>query len=115
MTFALVEVALALNFWLGPPPTFKPYGISAALVGAVFLLLGGLQLVFLNVFRDLRLVRIVLAVSIGFTFFWGVANTQQGFAGNASFQLPIMYLGMCFAQYPWLVEAPVNPMTERGP
>lgn len=114
MTFGLVQVALAANFWLGPDPTFDPYGIPADIAGIVFFTLGASLLLFLNVFRDLRKVRLVLAISIGVGFFWGIANTQQGLAGKASFQLPILFVGLCVAQIPWLIEAPVNPMTERS-
>lgn len=114
MNFAVVEVALALNFWFGPPPAFKPYSIPMYVIGVVFFMLGSLQLVFLNVLRDLRKVRLALAVSVGFTFFWAIANTQQVLAGRASWQLPIIYGGMCFAQIPWLIEAPRNATTERA-
>ena len=111
-TFGLIEVALAFNFWL-TTPAFDPYDIPNDIIGAAFFALGAALMLFLNVRRDLRKVRLALAVSIGFTFFWGIANTQQFFQGNASLQLPILFLGLCVTQVWWLIESPVNPMTER--
>lgn len=112
MTLGFMGVALAANFW-GSNPTFNPYNINKNWIGLVFFLLGISQLFFLNVFRDLKMVRIVLAASISFMCFWGLSNTQQFFAGNASLQLPILYLAISVLQIPLLVEAPINPMMER--
>jgi hypothetical protein len=112
MTFGLIEIALAFNFWL-TTPTFDPYDIPKNGVGGIFFVLGVSLLLFLNVHRDLRKLRLALAVSIAFTFYWGIANTQQFFRGYASLQLPILFLGLCAAQMWWLIEAPVNPMTEK--
>lgn len=111
-TLAVMNVALAVNFWFSNP-TFNPYGISKNIIGVVFCLLGVSQLIFLNVFRDLRMVRILLAASISFMFFWGLSNSQQFFNGKASLQLPILYLAISILQIPLLVEPPVNPMTQR--
>lgn len=113
MTIGLAEVALAFNFWL-TSPTFNPYNIHKNIIGGVFAVLGFSQLVFLNLIRDLPKVRMTLAVSIWFTFAWGIANTQQVFAGNASMQLPILYLTLCILQIPLVIEAPVN-LTTRKP
>jgi hypothetical protein len=112
MTLSLMSVGLAANFWTSNP-TFNPYGLSKDIVGLVFFVLGFSHLVFLNIFRDLRVVRIVLATSISWTCFWGASNTLQSFAGKASFQLPILYLALAILQVPLLIEAPVNPMTEK--
>lgn len=112
MTLGLTEIALAFNFW-SSNPTFNPYGINKNIIGAVFFGLGLGQIVFLNIVRDLSKVRIILAISIGFTFAWAIVNTQQSFRGKASFQLPILYLGLCALQVPLAIESPVNPMTEK--
>lgn len=112
MTLSVMSVALAVNFWISNP-TFNPYGISKNLIGVVFFLLGANQLVFLNVLRDLRKVRVGLAVSLVWVLFWGISNTQQFFAGNASLQLPILYVSVAVLHFPLLVESPVNPMTQR--
>lgn len=114
MTLSVMNVALAVNFWTSNP-TFNPYGIPKDLVGGVFFLLGATQLVALNVLHDLRKVRLGLAVSLTFILFWGVSNTQQFFAGNASLQLPILYVAVAALHLPLLIEAPVNPMTRREP
>lgn len=112
MTLSIMSVGLAVNFWTSTP-TFTPYGIPKNLVGGIFALIGVYQLVFLNVFHDLRHVRLGLAVSLGWMLFWGISNTQQAFAGNASFQLPILLISIAVLHLPLLVEAPVNPMTRR--
>lgn len=112
MTYGCVQVAAGFNLWYSDP-TFNPYDIPKNLIGTIFFALGAGLLVFLNVHRDLRKVRLVLAVAIGFAFFWGISNTQQFFAGKASLQLPIWIVGMSIAQIPWLIESPRNPMTER--
>jgi hypothetical protein len=112
MTLSIMSVALAVNFWTSNP-TFNPYDIPKNLIGVVFLLLGVSQLVFLNLFRDLRKVRLGLAVSLGFMLCWGIVNTQQFFAGNASLQLPILYVAVAALHVPLLVESPVNPMTRK--
>lgn len=112
MVVASMGIALSLNFWLSHP-TFNPYGISKNVIGVVFFLLGFSQLVFLNVVRDLRMVRLNVAVSIAWMMFWGLSNAQQFIAGKASLQLPILFITLSILQIPWSVEAPVNPMTER--
>lgn len=114
MTLSLLSVALAVNFWTSNP-TFNPYDIPKDIIGAVFGVLGVSQFLFLNVFHDLRKVRLGLAISLVFMFFWGISNAQQSLAGNASFQLPILYVALAVLHVPLLVEAPVNPTTEKQP
>lgn len=112
MIIGLASVALGFNFWFSNP-TFNPYGIDKNLIGLIFFLLGTSKLVLLNVIRNLRAVRIQMAVSIGWVLFWGLSNTQQFFVGNASLQLPIMYMTLALLQIPLLIESHVNPMTEK--
>lgn len=113
MIVCLTSIALAANFW-GSNPTFNPYEIPKNIIGLVFFVLGASQLIFLNVVHSLRMVRIGLATSIFWMLFWGASNTQQFFAGNASLQLPILYLALAALQMPLLTESPVNPMTRRS-
>lgn len=102
MTLALASLALATNFWTSNP-TFNPYGISKNLIGIVFAALGASHLIFL-LRRDLGKLRFGLTTSLGFMLFWGISNTQQSFAGNASFQLPILYISLATIHMPLLVE-----------
>jgi len=116
IVIASMHVALGLNFWgLGflPRPTFEPYGIPTQIIATVFLLLGVTQIVFITVMRDLRIVRLILALSVGWMMFWGLSNTQQVLAGDASLQLPILYVTISILQVPLLIESPVNPFTEK--
>lgn len=108
---AVMFIALAINFF-SFKPTFSPYGLSNHLIGAVFLTLGIGKLVFLNLYRNLKLVRIIIAVGMAFLLFWGISNTQQAFAGKASFQLPILLVSLAALQFPLLVEPTVNPITK---
>jgi hypothetical protein len=112
MVTAILMVLLAVNFWTSNP-AFNPYGWSKNWIGVAFFVLGAGQLVFLNVVRDLRIVRLGLALSFAWNIVWAGANTQQIFNGNASWQLPLYILGIAAVQYRLIVEAPVNPMTEK--
>lgn len=110
MTLSLMSLGLAVNFWTSNP-TFNP--VPKDVVGVVFFLLGASQIVFLHL--NLRAVRIGMAISAFVMLFWGLTNTEQSFAGDASFQLPILYLALGVVQLFLLIESPVNPMTEREP
>lgn len=112
LILAIMSMALAVNFWFSNP-TFSPLGIPKNAVGAIFILLGVSQFLFLNVFHNLRMVRLILAVSLGWFCFWGLINTIQFFAGNASLQLPILYVFLAVLHAPLLVEPPVNTTTQR--
>lgn len=112
MTIGVAGVLLALNLFFYTP-TFRPLGIPFEAVGSAFLLIGTSLIVFLNLFHRLGLVRITLAISIAFMLFWGGINTIQVFDGRASFQLPILMLTLAAIQAPWLIESPINPMTEK--
>jgi hypothetical protein len=112
LTVGCMGIAMALNFLLYRP-TFNPYGVDKSIIGLVFAAIGLGQLVFLIGVRDLRLVRIMLAISISWMMFWGLSNTLQFFAGNASLQLPIMFVVVSILQVPLLLESPVNPFTEK--
>lgn len=113
MSIAVLQIALAFNYWWYTP-TFNPYGISKNLIGVVFFVLGIFLFVFLNVRRNLNVIHATLALGAGFSLFWGIANTQQAFAGNASLALPILFVFSLCATQTWaLIEAPVNPITER--
>lgn len=109
---SITSILLAVNFWTSDP-TFHPYGWDDNVIGAIFAAIGLTQLVFLNVWHNLRIIRGALAVAISWNVFWAFANTQQIFDGNASWQLPILYLGLAAIRIPMILESPVNPMTER--
>lgn len=112
MIIAFVCIAEGFNF-LFSTPTFKPYDISNDLIGSVFLILGVSKIVFLNLYRNLLLARVVVALSSGFLLFWGITNTQQFFLGKASLQLPIFIVGLALVQLRTLSEPSVQPMTMK--
>jgi len=112
MTLGIMTVLLGLNFWFSTP-AFNPYEIDKDIIGLIFFLIGICQVVFLNFFHNLRMVRGMLGISVGWMFFWGVSNAQQFFMGLASLQLPIIYIALAIMQIPLLMESPINPMTEK--
>lgn len=114
MWFSIVKVGLAFNYWFARP-TFMPYGTSKYVAGTVFIFLGVSQIVFLLLIRDLRKVRLLLALSGFAEFVWGAVNSQQFFAGKASLALPIYVLTVAVAQRILLVDAPINPAASREP
>lgn len=110
--FSIAKVALAFNYWFARP-TFMPYGTSKYVAGTVFIFLGVSQIVFLLLIRDLRKLRLLLALS-GFTeFVWGAVNSQQFLAGKASLALPIYVVTVAIAQRIMLTDAPINPAASR--
>lgn len=111
-TFALMDLALGLNF-LFFTPTFHVYGMPFVLWGVIYLALGISQLIFLNVYRKLPLVRVTMACSITFALFFGVGTLQPVFEGLASPQLMILYAGMAALQLPLLLEPFINPWTAK--
>lgn len=113
MVIALMSTALAVNLYL-TTPTFKPYGIEKEVIASIFLVLGFSQLVLLNLCHNLKLVRLTMAISIAFMLFWGGSNSQQAFAGKASFQLPILLVSLALLQLPLLIEPASNPMTSSS-
>lgn len=112
MIIAFMCIAQGFNFLLSTP-TFKPYDISNDLIGSIFLVIGLSKIVFLNLYRNLFLVRLNTALGSGFLLFWGITNTQQGFMGKASFQLPIVFIGLALVNLRLLLEPSVNPVTMK--
>lgn len=111
MTFAIINMALALNFFF-TNPTFNPYEIDKSVVGAIFMSLGFSKIIFLNVYRSLKVVRALMTLEIMFMLFWGLGNTITFWQGKTSLQLLVLYVGMA-ANETWLLLEPfVNPMTE---
>lgn len=90
-----------------------PYGVDKAVIGTIFLLIGLVKLVFLNYFRNLKLVRVALAANIGFMLLWGVGTSFTFFQGRTSLQLFVLYMGLAVLELWLLQESPVNPMTEK--
>lgn len=112
MIIALMSIALAINLYL-TTPTFNPYGLSKTLIASIFLGLGISQIILLNLYRNLKLVRLTTATSVSFMMFWGVSNTQQAFAGKSSFQLPILLVALAILQVSLLTEPVANPLTKK--
>lgn len=112
MIAGIGNISLALNLWFFPP-AFMPYGVNRFPVGILFFVLGVSLVVFLNIHRDLRKIRLALTISCWFSVGWAVSNTYQFFTANASLQLPIYIIIVAAHQVVAAIESPVNPMTER--
>jgi hypothetical protein len=112
--YALISLALGFNF-IFLKPTFDPLNIPKGLIGVIFVGLGMTKLILLNVYRDLRLLRLVMAIAIGVMLFWTGALTLAFFKlGQTSLQLPLTYLGLSVLGMPLLVEPPLNPLTDKN-
>ena len=111
-TFALISVALGVNFWAFHP-AFQVYGMPNGVWGSIFLALGIGKLIFLNLYRRLRMVRAVMACAVAYMLFFGVGTTQPVFDGKASVQLLILYVGLAALQIPLLIEPFINPWTAK--
>lgn len=112
MLFAVLTLAMAWNYF-NYKPTFSPYNIEKEVIGSIFLSVGVVFLLLLNVFRNFKLLRTTEAIAAALLIFWAVINTKQAFEGKASFALPILLLYAAFTILKDLLEPPVNPMTRR--
>jgi hypothetical protein len=112
MLFAVLSIALGLNFWI-LAPTFWIYDLPNALWGTIFLALGTAKIVFLNFWRRLRAVRAVMAFAVAYFLFLSVGTGQPFVEGQGSLQLPILYLFCAGFQIPLLLEPFINPWTAR--
>lgn len=113
ITFAIISIAIAVNFQL-TTPTFQQYGIPKEALGAAFGSIGLAQLFFLLVWRKLKAVRIAVVLNIAAMVFWGIGTTQTFFEGTSSLQLCVLYFGLAALQVPLLMEPYFNPVTAIG-
>lgn len=112
MMFALTNVALGFNFLL-TTPTFLQFDIPKNAIGWTFMILGISLIVFLNFWRNLKIVRALLIASVAFYLFWGIGTSQTFFQGKSSLQLLILYFGMAFRLIPLILEPFTNPVTDK--
>lgn len=113
MSMAFVSLALGWNF-IQNQPTFLIYDLPNVLWGGIFLAVGLGQILALNFYRRLRLVRASLAFSAAYmaVLAWGTSTPYR--EGTGSLQLPIFYAGWCLIQLPMLFEPFINPWTARS-
>lgn len=112
MTLGVMDVLLAANFyWLNP--TFEVYHVKNWIWATVFLALGASKLVFLNLYRDLRCVRIAMAFNVSFIIFFAIGTCEPWLDGEGSLQLPILYTGIAVSQLWLLVEPFIQPWTAK--
>jgi hypothetical protein len=112
MTYGGVCTLLGLNF-LFLSPTFLLWQTPNYVWGVVFMFLACAKFVFLNVYRNLRLVRLTMAAEVGFMLFIALGATEPFLTGKGSLQLPILYVGMALLELPLLLEPFINPWTAR--
>jgi hypothetical protein len=110
MTFAILSILLGINFLLAKP-TFNPYGIDYMIIGVIFIILGMGKVIFLNLHRSVRAVRILMSGEIGFMVFWAIGTTITFFQGKTSLQLFILYVGLTVFEAFLLFEPFSNPIT----
>lgn len=113
MGVALTFIALGFNF-LFAHLTFEQFGVPKEAVGAGFLVIGLAQFTFLNLWRSVRWIRVMLIIGIIYMLTWGVGTTETFFTGESSLQLFILYWSLAGAQAPLLLEPFINPVTANG-
>jgi len=115
MLLAVLCLLLGLNFVV-LHPTFLIYDQSNYLWGIIFFVIGTSQIVFLNFYPRLKMVRLSMSISVGYFLFLAMGTCQPFFAGVGSLQLPILYGAMAIIHLPLLFEPFINPWTaEREP
>lgn len=112
MLLAASSIALGINFVVFVP-TFYVYGFPHELWAACFLALGVSKLVFLNVWRSLRLTRAVMGIEVAYTSVFALGTMQPALEGVGSLQLPILYLTLVVLEVALLLEPFINPYTAR--
>lgn len=108
----LICVGLGLNFLLASP-TFNPYGFPKEVTGGIFLALGISKLFTILALRNLRILRINMALCMGFMLFWGFGTSITYFTGQTSLQLFVLYWGLTAIQLIMMLEPVVNPLTAK--
>lgn len=111
MVFGCIYIGLGVNF-IATTPTFNPYQIPYDFVGALFLALGALKIILLNVLRDLVWLRRIMAAEIMVSLWWGIGASITFFRGQTSLQLPILYAGLSVLEVFLLLEPFMNPLTK---
>lgn len=113
MIMSIMFIALAVNLYFSKP-TFSPYDIDKNVIASIFLVLGVSKIIALNLYHNLKLVRLLASIATSFMMFWGLSNTEQAFAGKASFQLPILFITLSIINFLLLIEPASNPLTANG-
>lgn len=121
MSIAVIQVALGLNFLIGKDvlgltsftPAFYVWGMPNWLWATFFLAIGGSKLVFLNLYRSLRLTRATMALAVAYLSFFALGTMQPALEGKGSLQLPILYAGMVALNVWLLLEPFINPWTAK--
>lgn len=113
IVFSFISIALGLNFFF-TKPTFLAYGIDKNVIGAIFMALGVGEFTFLNFHRSVRMLRVFMAMSVGFMCFWAIGTSLTFFTGQTSLQLFILYIGLAMLQLFLLVEPITNPANANG-
>lgn len=112
MVYGLLNIALALNF-IFLTPAFDPLGINKYIFGVIFIVMGAVKILALNIAAPPRFLRFTVAANVSlFLFFGGILVAGFFSEGQTSLQLPLTYFGLAFIEYPLLKEPLVNPVTE---
>lgn len=85
--------------------------IPKEIIGSIFLALGVSKLIFLQAFRNLRMLRLAMAAEVMFMAFWGIGTSITFFRGQTSLQLFVLYAGLSSLEVFLLLEPIVNPVS----
>lgn len=112
ITFAIITIALGLNFLL-IKPAFNQYSLSQVMA-VVFFGSGVALIVLLNFLRSLRTLRWVMAFTVTSLCLYGGALTVYAYqTGKTSYQLPICYFGFTALLFLLLIEPASNPLNRK--
>jgi uncharacterized membrane protein HdeD (DUF308 family) len=112
MASGALSILLGFNF-VFLHPAFLIYDQSNYLWGVIFLVLGASKILFLNVRRNLRLVRMSIAVSFVYVMCIAYGTCQPFIEDTGSLQLPLLYAGWAMFKGALLLEPFINPWTAR--
>lgn len=115
MAISVGQFLLALNFLI-MTPAFNPLGIPKLPTGIVFLAVGSVKLVYLNLTRPLKYVRTAVAVSMGMMAIWaGLQFLAVRLDRQTSYQSPILYMIIAVVEFFVLIEPFTNLTTQKIP
>lgn len=112
MATAAVSVALGVNFLIFTP-TFYVWDMPHELWATLFLAIGLGKIVFLNLYRSLRLTRATMTFAVAYLLFFAAGTMQPAIEGVGSLQLPILYAGFAAVLAYLLLEPFINPWTAK--
>lgn len=114
IVYALLSIALGLNFWFLTPP-FMPLEVPKSTISLAFLGCGTIKLTLLLLSSSHTWLRLSMALSVVIYSFWAAALTYSFFSeSQTSLQLPLTFIGLAVLGTLLLIEPFTNPATAKA-